>query len=121
MSISRIFSEKGEEYFRQCELETIKKISLCHQSVISTGGGVVENEKNYRLLKSNALIIRLKRKLFYKNTDNRPLAKDERTLIEIDAKRDKYYDDFADYTIYNDDYVDKTVKEIINIYENFSD
>ncbi len=41
MSISQIFSEKGEAYFRKIEWETFKKYCQEPLSIISTGGGLV--------------------------------------------------------------------------------
>ena len=39
--ISNIFEEDGEAAFRELESEAVLKVSKQHNSVISTGGGVV--------------------------------------------------------------------------------
>ena len=41
MSISQIFSEKGEAYFREIEWETFMRYCKKSISIISTGGGLV--------------------------------------------------------------------------------
>ncbi len=39
-SVSDIFSEKGEEYFRYTEKETLEEIAVRHESfILSCGGG----------------------------------------------------------------------------------
>lgn len=56
-SIAEIFSDKGEEYFRALELETLKELSQEDKAVISTGGGLGANEKAILLMKSKGLVI----------------------------------------------------------------
>ena len=45
-SISQIFEEYGEKYFRSLETETIKSQLPKENCVISTGGGIVEKNEN---------------------------------------------------------------------------
>ena len=40
-TISRIFKEDGEAYFRRIEKEAVKRILGIKDSVVATGGGVV--------------------------------------------------------------------------------
>lgn len=40
MSVSQIFAEKGEAYFRELEHNSIKGIAACTDAVVSTGGGL---------------------------------------------------------------------------------
>ncbi len=47
-AISRIFAERGEEYFRNLERELVRELSACRRAVIATGGGVVLNPENVR-------------------------------------------------------------------------
>ncbi len=56
-SIAEIFRDKGEEYFRVLELETLKELSQESKVVISTGGGLGANEKAMYFMKSNGLVI----------------------------------------------------------------
>ncbi|TGB04319.1 shikimate kinase [Halobacillus salinus] len=53
-SIKDIFSRKGEGYFRQKETELLQSIKA--DSVVSTGGGVVEREDNREALHMGKVI-----------------------------------------------------------------
>ncbi|MBI5192552.1 MAG: shikimate kinase [Nitrospirae bacterium] len=59
-SISAIFSEDGEERFRDLEAKTVRELSDLQGHIISTGGGIVINKDNIANLKKNGLIIWLK-------------------------------------------------------------
>ena len=39
MTVSEIFDQKGERYFRECEQKLIKELANSNKCVISTGGG----------------------------------------------------------------------------------
>ncbi len=75
-----IFSECGEEKFRDIETEIIKECSALNGVIISTGGGSILREENVKSLKLNGKIIYLyatpetllKR---IKNNTDRPLLK----------------------------------------------
>ena len=54
--ISDIFAEDGEPAFRELESEAVRKASKLHNSVISTGGGVVLKEENMVELRHNGII-----------------------------------------------------------------
>lgn len=58
--IPEIFARYGESHFRQLEHDMIEKYSNYHNQVISTGGGVVENPDNIKLLKKNGVVFYLK-------------------------------------------------------------
>jgi shikimate kinase len=58
LTIPEIFATKGEEYFRELETNTLQKIIETKESqVISTGGGLVVNDNNKKLLKSKTLVV----------------------------------------------------------------
>src|SRR5690554_180913 len=89
MSISDIFSNKGEPYFRELEKEAAKELSNLTGTVIATGGGIVLNTENIENLRRNGIIICLKADVdtILRNTSsshNRPLLKqgDVRSRIE---------------------------------------
>jgi shikimate kinase len=48
-SISEIFSQAGEQYFRNLETQTIKEFQG-NNTVIATGGGVMQREENVEAL-----------------------------------------------------------------------
>ena len=56
ISISRIFSEMGEEHFRNLESEAVGKVCKLSQRVIATGGGAVIRERNLQNLRSSGLL-----------------------------------------------------------------
>lgn len=61
MTISRLFEEKGEPYFREQETETIRRlISEPKGKIIATGGGLPMREGNSDLLKELGTVIYLK-------------------------------------------------------------
>jgi len=57
MTVAEIFRRKGEPYFRQAEKEALQKILSESGQVIATGGGVVLDEENLRLLRDKSLLI----------------------------------------------------------------
>ena len=59
MSISAIFSSRGEEYFRNAEARVIFSLSKLTGAVISTGGGAVLRRENIRNLEKNGLVFAL--------------------------------------------------------------
>ena len=61
-SISSIFSEKGEAYFRKVESEILHSLNVDKQSVVSLGGGACCSDENWNFLENNGLIIYLKEK-----------------------------------------------------------
>jgi len=58
-SINEIFAKEGERRFRTLESNIIKEVSKKDNTVIATGGGVVLDPQNMRLLRSNGVIVNL--------------------------------------------------------------
>ncbi len=56
MDIPRIFSEKGEKFFRDAETEAIRELS-CKNGVIACGGGAMMRETNAETANSNGIVI----------------------------------------------------------------
>ena len=61
MSINDIFKKQGEEAFRLLESLKIKEASEKPPAIISTGGGVILNDKNMKILKEKGIIFFLNR------------------------------------------------------------
>ena len=78
MSIPDIFATYGEEYFRNCETELLKKMQSRKNVLISCGGGVVLRECNVEQMKKNGRVVLAGRKN----------VKDIAELME--ARREKY-------------------------------
>ena len=61
MTISKLFEEKGEPYFREKETETISRLmGEPKGNIIATGGGLPMKEGNAELLKELGTVIYLK-------------------------------------------------------------
>lgn len=81
-SISAIFKEKGELFFRKLEEEVLREIIDLHEkAVISTGGGMGAVKANMKLMKNNGKVIYLEldEKSIFNRLNN---AKANRPLIE---------------------------------------
>lgn len=59
-SISRIFEEKGEDYFRRLESEMLSELSSKENSIIALGGGAITFEANLEVLKKTGKTIYLR-------------------------------------------------------------
>lgn len=60
-TISRIFTAKGEEYFRNLETELLRSmVSNLDNTVLSTGGGMPLRDQNSKLLKDLGYVVFLK-------------------------------------------------------------
>ncbi len=116
--IPEMFSQKGEEYFRDAETQIIEKVYQKNNLIISLGGGSFEREKNRKIALENSTVIYLKatpQTLFERvcNSTNRPLLKPGfgvDSVAEILANREKNYK-LAHYTIETDG---KTPECIVN-------
>lgn len=98
ISISEIFSIKGENYFRNKEVEVAKRLLSRNNNIISTGGGLFLNEEVRNLALKNNFVVFLDldiNEVYNRVNRNslRPLAKGK-TLDELKAlyeKRLPYY------------------------------
>ena len=110
MSIKSIFKEKGENYFRELEVNALSEIKSS-KVVVACGGGIILDHRNRKNISSNGKVIflqastlSLKNRLL-SNLD-RPLLNDrdlEKELKKIWDYRKKYYYDTAEITINTDD------------------
>ncbi len=124
LSISKIFAEKGEDYFRKFEEKiTLKKLKF-HSTVISLGGGAFTNNNvRKEVLKNNISFwlnwnceILLKR---IKKSKKRPIAfnSTDNELIDLIKKRSSIYSK-ALYEIKCDKLSkNEIVKKVLKIYE----
>jgi len=132
-SIAEIFSQFGEQHFRDLETECIKQlIETAKTEIVSTGGGMPLRLENRKLLKELGCVIFLRVKadsVFerLKNDTSRPLLQGDnpqekiREMLEI---RNPAYMDTADIII---DVDDKTfdmildeIEEVLKQYETVS-
>lgn len=79
--VVEIFSEKGEEYFRDLEHKLLIEYSGCKDLVLALGGGAIISIRNLELLKKTGKIVYLKTspEMIYeriKNKIDRPIFRD---------------------------------------------
>ena len=99
ISITRLFAERGEPYFRGREKQMIARACQENDVVIATGGGAVVNEENAARMKASGTVVCLTatpdiilRRV--QRDETRPLLRDReprekiRTLLE--ARADAY-------------------------------
>ena len=124
-TISKIFDEKGEDFFRKVEEKlTIKNLKL-HSSVISLGGGAFINEKIRKEVLKNHLSFWLNWNINIllsriKNSKKRPLAinSSDDQIINLIQKRSNIYAK-ALFEIKCDNLTkNEVVDKIIKIYES---
>jgi len=105
ISISEFFERYGEVHFRAAEHETVKNVSQYENTVISTGGGIVLNQDNLKLLKKKGVIISLMANVdaIYRRieiSNNRPLLKEDlyQSIVRMMKEREGLYDQ-ADFVL----------------------
>ena len=106
-SISDIFKEYGEEYFRDLEFNACLKLSSLTNTVICLGGGALTFKRNADALRKPSLVVfmdvspeTVEIRLAGDNT--RPLLQKKNKHAEISAlmeKRYPLYKEFSDVTI----------------------
>ena len=110
-SISRIFEEEGEAYFREIETAFIKNLADDKRNlVVSCGGGAALREENVKYMKEQGVIVYLTAtpETILKRTRNshkRPLLEGNKNLSYIEeflGKRAPYYEKAADIRIPTD-------------------
>ena len=106
-TISEIFAESGEQYFRDLEYEAAKELSLKKGYVISAGGGTLLYERNVQVLKESCTVIFLDVPLSaikyrLRNDTKRPLLQrpdKDRLMEELYNQRLPLYKEAADYRV----------------------
>lgn len=111
-TIPEIFSQDGEEIFRQWETKALEELGKRSCQIIATGGGCVTKTRNFRLLHQNSQIFWLKRELSVLPTDGRPLSQSNR-LVDLYTVRKPLYEAFADHVIDNNGSPEETVAAIL--------
>lgn len=98
-SISQIFEEHGEAYFRRLERDLVMEMKSWDRAVISTGGGLVTFEDNIDHLKQHAFVVCLwasPQTIFdrVKRQSHRPLLQTEDplgTITNLLSERKAFY------------------------------
>lgn len=130
-SIRLIFEEQGENYFRELETETLRKLSTYSEYIVSLGGGTIASEVNLEILKSTGYLVYLEtspeeayKRLRFKRDrpallfdgDEEPTrAEFLQKISSLLEKRTVYYNQ-ADFKVNTDNgYVGKTVDKLVSI------
>jgi shikimate kinase len=125
MSISRIFTEKGERYFRQCERELVKDLSRDGGKIIATGGGVILNPKNIEDFKKTGIVLCLTARpdvilSRVEKETHRPLLEGKNRLEKIKkllSERGPLYDRIEARIDTSDLSIEEVVERIIDVYD----
>lgn len=120
-TITKIFEKQGETYFRNLETQVLKELMLEDNVVISTGGGIVTKEENYKILKGEKMVIYLDAnchtiiKHLSNETNQRPLLKNsldlKKTISDLLNKRIERYNSISNIKI---DVNNKNIEEVIS-------
>lgn len=117
-SIDKIFSENGEEYFRQIEKHTLKT-SVSQGMIVSLGGGtpILDDNRHFIKRTGRTLYLRAKPSTIYnhikKEYENRPLLREDFSELKIDKlleERTPYYEELANFII---DIDGKNINEVL--------
>nr|Q3AR93.1 RecName: Full=Shikimate kinase; Short=SK [Chlorobium chlorochromatii CaD3] len=134
-SINQIFAEAGEAAFRQHEEQTLETLLMRRKTVVSLGGGVLEQPRAFELVRQAGTVVYLKspvktlaRRL--SNKTDRPLLKGEQgeklsqeeieqKIAELLARREPRYE-CADITVETDaKRIGSTVEELTRKIERY--
>lgn len=101
-SISNIFQEKGEKYFRELEKQIIKEVFEQEDLIVSLGGGAIIDDENRNFIKENSTLVTLiaEPKVLHervKRRKNRPLLANTKDQLETleklwQERKPAYYD-----------------------------
>ena len=128
-SISTIFEEEGESFFRDIELKVCTDLLTLDNCVISLGGGSIINRKIRKVIKKNSYSIYLQVKLNnlmerLKSSKKRPLLNknlNQREILQnLYNDRRRFYEQ-ADFIVSNNNDKFKVLEKIkseLKLYEN---
>ena len=125
-TVSTLFADKGEAFFRERERNIIRELSEQSGLVISTGGGSVMSPENAENLRKTGFVIflditpkeTLKR---LENDTTRPLLmrKDKAVAVtELMAQRKPFYIGAAHYVLNAETNPETISKQIVELYIN---
>lgn len=106
-TISQIFDESGEAYFRELEFEMCKKVAEMSNTVISTGGGAMTFKRNAQAIKKGAKVVFLDASFDVickrvGDASTRPLFKNKENAKKLYDERKQKYIDAADIIVNGD-------------------
>lgn len=108
----------GESYFREIERNEAHLLDSVRGSVIALGGGTAMNIDTAKEIKRNGKVILVNRNLTKLASNNRPITA-KLGVEKLYKVRQPIYEKLSDFIVENDDF-EKTVKGIIDYYENIT-
>lgn len=107
MSIKEIVGKYGWKKFRQLENEAVRVLREADNCVIDTGGGIILNDENVKILKKNGILVLLKADseviaARIKDSKDMPSLTGKPIADEIDEvleQRKEKYNKAADFTV----------------------
>jgi shikimate kinase len=126
-SITEIFANEGEAYFRTLERELAHELSLTSGNIISTGGGIVLNPDNIADFEKTGLVVCLLADADsvlerVKNDSTRPLLagdKETKILSILDSRKHLYESITHKIDTSGRPSPEPTAREIIDLYRSF--
>ena len=102
-SIVEIFAEVGETGFRAQEKEALRQVAGQTGLVIATGGGIIKDADNVRLLRHNSVICFIDRALenLIPSDPTRPLSSSYEAVRAMYKQRLPLYRGYADFIVEN--------------------
>lgn len=126
ISISEIFSTRGEEAFRRMEREGIRRASLRGVGVVATGGGVVLDPDNVEVMRNTGTVVWLDAPVEVlasrlAGTTDRPLLEEaadpEAGLARLLSERRRLYSKAAHHRVEVADRTpDEVAEEVISLW-----
>jgi len=121
--IRNIFSEFGEEKFREMEFEALKSIDCSKNTIISTGGGIINSEESASFLEQNTFrvwLLNSARKVYKRIVgSDRPLLSKVGIFIALFEYRKDIYFENSDLIVLNDE-INATVERLIDELLNYA-
>jgi len=114
-SIESIFSDDGEDVFRDLEQEALNDVAKKSGCVIATGGGIVKRARNRRYLRQNSVTVFIDRPVGELSSAGRPLSL-AHGVVALYNERLPLYIEWSDYRVASGNGVYKTaiaVKEAL--------
>lgn len=112
--IPSIFAEDGEGYFRDLEAEILKEYTKEKGLVIATGGGSILRESSRDAIRSNSVVVELKRPFELLETEGRPVSQAASSMEDLYNSRKAFYDASKDITIDNNLSVEEVANQVLD-------
>lgn len=109
-SVTGIFQQDGEAYFRRVEREALFGTAGLHAVVVALGGGTIANEENFAFVKSAGLLVWLR--VDDETLFSRLKSKTDRPLLAPDAGP-------GSGAGHNDDTLRNTMRRLLAVREPF--